>query len=298
MATAAHELGARLGGTARARTRLGRGEAVELHLDTGEVVDATVTALLPRAADKERISVRSKLWSRWAGTTDDLSALVEKATTEIAKRSSDAPALAIVVLLGDNDEERYFDLATFQREMRSTEAGAPGARLREIQAMEITVGPAAPDGLKVTAGFSRTLTASGVKLSVEGRDRAIVTGLTDELARSISAGRPRVPALAGPAQMFVGGIAGALYFIGLGSIDWGFLPDGWVGDSLFLLLYLSGFIAMLYALTAGMRLALPAFTLRRPGESKPSHQWMRRLMTVAGALALAAFPFVLQQVFG
>lgn len=284
--------------TSGRRVRLARDEPVELHLDTGEVVDATIASLRSRSAAADRITARSKTWTRWAGTPDDLMAFVSKAYAEIAERSSETPPVSIRVGLSGNDEERYFDLATFEREMRSAESGAPGARLRDIQAIDIAIGPTHRGAFKAHATFSRGLPTPGVLLSLEGADRAVVSGLKEELAPLIDRGRPRIPALPGPVQMFVGGLAGFAYFVGLTSVNWDFMPDGWIGTILFVLLYLSGFIALIYAVTAGLRSLLPPLTLAQAGQKTPSQQWAPRIAKVGGALGLAAFPFLLERIFG
>lgn len=284
-------------GTAEQRVRLAREDLVELHLDTGEVVDATIASLRSRSAAATRIAARTKTWTRWSGTPDDLMAFVYKAYSEIAERSSESPAVNIRVALGGNDEERYFDIATFENEMRSTEPGMPGARLREIQTIDISIGPTEDAALKAHATFSRTLPAAGVVLALEGADRAVVGGLKDELALMIGTGRPRIPALPGPAQMLIGGLAGIAYYIAFASVNWDFLPDGLSGV-LLALLYLVGFIALVYALTAGMKSLLPPLTIVHAGQKTQWQQWGPRLGKVCGALVLAVFPFVLEQIVG
>lgn len=285
-------------GSPQRRLRVARGESVEIRLDTGDVLEGTIDSVRRPTADRNRLSARSRTWSRWTGTSDDLCDFVKKATAEIARRSSEAPTVDVRVALGRHDEERYFDVATFEHEIRSAEAGAPGTRLREIQAIEMTLGSTTRGAMKASAYFGRAPTAAGVRLAVEGEDRTLVAGLTDDLARLIDTRRPRVPALPQPAEMFVGGLAGAAYFVGLASVDWDFMPNGWLGDVLFLILYIAGFIAVIYALTAGMRLVLPPLTLVPPGASTRSAQRVRRALQVAGAVLLAAFPFALEQFFG
>ena len=293
MANAAEQVQELFGAT-RQRVRVGMGDEVQLHLDTGDVVEATIASLRSRSADGSKISSRSRTWSRWAGTTDDLLTFLERAIAEIERRSSEQPNVTIRLLLNGDDEERYFDVTTFEEEMRSADPGSPGGRLREINAIDMTVGPTQSGTLKANAVFSR----AGIALTVEGVDRPVVSGLTDELARLIAAGRPTVPSLPGPAQMFVGGVAGVAYGYGLASVDWGFMPDGFLGDALFMLLYLVGFIALLYAVVAGMRLLLPALTLVAPGTTPRSAQWGRRILQVSGAVGLAVLPFALEQIFG
>jgi hypothetical protein len=285
-------------GRAGPRARVGRGEEVELHLDTGEVLEATISSLRSPSADKHRITAHSKRWSRWAGTPDDVLAFVNKATARLAERSAEDPAVRIAIALSGNDEEHYFDVPTFGQELCSEDPGTPGARLRDIRGIEITLGPTEKDALKATASFSRSLPTPGVVLATEGADREVVRGLAGELAVPIAAGRPRIPALPGPAQMFVGGLGGIAYFLGLSSIDWSFMPDGWPGDILFALLYLSGFIGLIYALTGGLNALLPPLTLVPAGKKTQSQQWARRVLKLVGTLCLAAFPFVLQQIFG
>ena len=114
----------------------------------------------------------------------------------------------------------------------------------------------------------------------------------------IAARRPRIPALPAPAQMFVFGLAGIAYGLGLASVDWSFMPDGVPGGILFALLYLTGFIALLYAVTAAMRFLLPPLTLTHKGAKTTSQQWGVRIAKVGGGLGAAAFPFVLEQIFG
>jgi hypothetical protein len=269
-----------------------------LHLDTGEVVEATVSSMRSQSTNRSKIAARSRTWTRWTGTPDDIVAFSKAATAQVSERSSEAPPTRIGITLNDNDEERYFDISTFEREMRSADPGTPGARVREIQQIDIDIGPTQKGALKVNARFGRALPTTGVLLSLEGTDRAVVSGLKDELAPLIDAGRPRMPALPGPVQMFVFGIVGIAYAFGFYSLNWSFLPAGLVGNLLWALLYLLGFIAVLYAGTAGMALLLPPLTLVRKGEKTRSQQWKPRVVKVCGAVAAALLPFVLELIFG
>jgi len=282
--------------TPQQKLKLVRGKQIEIHLDTGELVDATVTSLRSRSDSATRITARARTWSRWTGTTEDILAFVNKATAEIADRAREKPEVSITIGLSANEEDRYFDVPTFENEMLSGETGAPGARLRDIQWIDIAIGPTQNDALKVNAIFSRNL--HGVVLALEGTDRTVVTGLREELARMIDARRPRIPALPGPAQMLVFGLAGFAYFTGLSSVNWDFMPDGWIGTMIFALLYLSGFIALIYGLAKGIRSLLPPLTLSHSGQKSYSQQWGLRVGKAVGALGLAAVPFVLEQIFG
>jgi hypothetical protein len=288
-----------LGGETTSRTRLARDEDVEIRLDTGEVITGTVTSM--RAAESRSTSsltVRTRSWSRWAGTPADLVGFVGEASSQIKRRSGEEPAIQIQVGFGDADEERYFDAEAFSRDVTSTETGTPGARLDEVDHIEITVGPSTEASLKAHAVFSSSGIRPGASLSLEGADRTVVAGLSDELARRLERTRPRVPALPGPVQMLLGGLLGAGYAIAAFSVGTGFLPDGWAGDVLFMLLYLAGFIGLLYGYSAGVTSLLPLLQLRRPGEATSSDRWVKRAVRVAGALGLAAFPFLLERFFG
>jgi hypothetical protein len=278
------------------RPSLATGERVELRLDSGEVIGATIAMPGTRSDGATRIAARSKSWTRWAGTPDDLLTFLKKASAEIAKRSAETPTVSICVYLSGADEERYFEIEAFESEILSTDSGTPGARLRDIQAIEITIGPTRKGDFKVNATFKRI--APGVVLSLEGADRPVVSGLKDELAPTIDSGRPRIPALPGPAEMLVGGLAGFAYFLGFTRVNWDFMPGGAIGQILLVLLYLSGFIALIYSLTAGLRSLLPPFALARKGEKTPSQQWGLRVAKVGGPLALAVLPFVLERAFG
>jgi hypothetical protein len=160
------------------------------------------------------------------------------------------------------------------------------------------VGPTQHGCYKATTSFSSALPAPGVVLAMEGVDRTLVGGLKDELARLIDVGRPRMPALNGPAQMFLGGLLGIGYVYGLGSINWDFLPHGWIGDVLFALLYLAGFIGLVYAFAAGIKLFLPPLTITGAGERTQPQQWAKRVSKVVGAVAAALLPFMLEKVLG
>ncbi len=46
--------------------------------------------------------------------------------------------------------------------------------------------------------------------------------------------------------MFLGGLGGLAYYLGFSGVNWNFLPGILVA-----LLYLSGFIGLIYALTGG-----------------------------------------------
>lgn len=119
-----------LAGRSTQPTRLMRGEDVELRLDTGEVVDGTITALRSRSTPGGKIAARSKAWSRWSGTPDHLVALAEKAIAEISGRSGDVPSVTVRIVFDNDDEERYFDIASFGNDIRSTASGTPGSRSR------------------------------------------------------------------------------------------------------------------------------------------------------------------------
>ncbi len=269
------------------------GERVSLRLESGEVVEATISREGKDSTLPARITAKAKVWKRWAGTPDDLIGFLEKATAEIEARSAERPKVNIEVDLDGHDEERYVDGAVFEREVCSTDPGTPGGRLREIQTVTLTIGPTRQGSLLATAIFSR----SGTALALEGSDRAIVSGLKEELSPIIEAGRPRVPALPAAGEMFVGGIAGIAYVLGLSRIDWSFMPSGILGSALFGVIYLVGFIALIYAMTTGMKSLLPALTLVRSGQRTPSQQLARRVGGVVGPLALAAVPFALEQIF-
>ena len=280
------------------RFRLARGEHVEMYLDTGEVVDGTITALRSRSAVTTRMAARSKKWNRWSGTPEDLVQIVNRASTEIGKLSRETPPVSIRIELSDHDEERYSDVSTFEHDMRADQSGAPGARLRDIDAIELSMGPTQRGSLKAKATFSRSLTAPGVELALEGEDRTVVRGLKEELAPIIEAGRPRVPALPVPVHMLVGGLAGFAYSAGIRSVNWDFMPNGWVGDLLFTLLYLSGLIALIYGVSAGMKSLVPQLTLVHPGQKTHVQEWKPRIVKVIGSLSLASLPFILQRFLG
>ena len=279
------------------RARLARGEEVEVHLDTGDILDATITSLRSRSVGGGKITARSQAWSRWRGTADDLLTLINNAVAYIAKRSGEAPSINIRLSFGKTDEERFFDSQTFEEEIRSGESGSPRMRLRELKGIDITIGPTNTGSLKANAVFNSESPAPAASLAVEGSDRAVVADLKEELARLIDRGRPRVPALNGPGQMLVGGILGAGYFIGMSSVRWDFL-SGWIGDVVFLLIFLCGYIALVYALVGGMKLLLPPLQLTAPGSPTPSQKWTPRIARLVGALGLAAVPFFLEKIFG
>jgi hypothetical protein len=280
------------------RVRLARGKEVELQLDSGEVVDATLASLRSRTATESKISAKAKTWTRWSGTPDDLVAFLNQAATEIAQRSSDTPAVSVRIGLSGNDEERYFDASTFEGDLRSTASGAPGGRLKDIDVIELTVGPTRTGALKANAIFSRLPSSPGVVLALEGADRTVVSGLKEELAPLIEAGKPRVPALPGFATMFVGGLAGIAYGIGFWSINWDFMPNGWIGGLLVTLLYLVGFIGLIYAVIFGLRTMLPPLTITRAGTKTQVQQWSGRITKVSAALGAAVLPFILDRIFG
>ena len=105
--------------------KLARGENVELHLDTGDVIHATVTSLRSRSASTDKVTARARTWSRWKGTPSDLIGLVRRASQEIAQRSSESPAVNIRVSFSDSsdaDEERYFDAGTAETVLRFAQA--------------------------------------------------------------------------------------------------------------------------------------------------------------------------------
>lgn len=284
--------------TGSRRISLTRGELVEVHLDTGEVLEGTLTSLRSRTdARGSAITARSKKWSRWRGTPADLLALVQRMSGEIEKRSSEDPPVSICLTFTHNDEERYFDIPSFEREIGSVEKGSPGDRLREIRQIDVTVGPTDSGALKASAIFGSGISAPGVALAVEGADRTVVSGLKEELALSIDSGCPRMPALNTPAQMLVGGLLGAAYFRAIFSVDWGFL-SGWLGQIAFLLIFLAGFIGLLYALAAVLRGMLPPLQVTNGRDKTPSEQWVLRIGRVVAALVLAGFPFVLERIFG
>lgn len=280
-------------GPAAPGPQLPEGDRVTLRFDDGKVAEATVVSLPGRAA-ADRVAAKSKTWTRWAGSPDGIIALTKKIAGEISARSSERPPMDIRLALKGNDEERYADVDAFERDIQSQESGSPGARLREVQAIYIGVGPSGADALKATVVFG----GAGVELGLEGADRTVVSGLKEEIASAIDAGRPRIPALPGPVHMFVGGLIGFAYAYGLSQVDWGFLPDGVLGVALFALLYLCGFIAAIYALIGGMRAALPGLTLARDGEASPRRQMGLRAMKISGPVCLAVLPFVLQKLFG
>jgi hypothetical protein len=125
-----------------------------------------------------------------------------------------------------------------------------------------------------------------------------VSGLKDELAPLIEVAKPRVPTLPGFAQMLLGGVLGFGYGFALYSVDWTSLPGGWIRDVVFVLVYLMGFICLLYAYGAVIALLLPPFQLGRRGEKTAAQKWMRRLGSIGGAVGLAVLPFLLDRVFG
>lgn len=293
MAKAVDQVQELLGTTPR-RLLLKRGEHVEVHLDTGEVLDATIASVRGRTAAARTISAQAKTWSRWRGTPDDLIGIAQRAATEITSRTSEEPPVSIRISFSGDNEERYSDIPTFEHEIRSREPGAPGGRLREIQQIHIGVGPTNNGALKSHAIFTRG-TPAGL-LAMEGDDRAVVSGVKDELATWIDAGRRRVPALPSPVLFLLYGLLGAAYAFAFFSVDWGFLP-GVLQPIIAVVLYLGGFLALLYAIGAALTSLLPPLELRLPGEKTRSENWMPRIAKVGGALALTVLPFVLGRIF-
>jgi hypothetical protein len=274
---------------------LSSGDRVALHLNDGEVVEAIISPPGAEPGEVKRTTAKSRSWTRWAGTPDDLTAFVDKAVAEIGARSAEPPAVSIRLGLTGGDEERYLDKAAFEEDIRSVAPGTPGARLRDIYGVSIVVGSPAGDGsLTAKAVFSQ----DGTTLELEGADRTVVGGLKGELSPIIAQGRPRVPTPPPPLKMFVDGLFGLAYFLALSRMDWNFLPEGILGNALGGVIFLVGFIALVYALVFGMRSVLPPLTLGRPGQQSPSRSWAQRVGKLAGALALAAFPFALERVFG
>ena len=97
--------------------------------------------------------------------------------------------------------------------------------------------------------------------------------------------------------MLIGGVVGLGYFVAFDSVNWDFLPEGVFGALLVSLMYLIGFIGLIYAMTASLRTGLPQLRLTQTGEKTPREVWRPRLVKGAGALALALLPFVLEQLF-
>ncbi len=65
-----------------------------------------------------------------------------------------------------------------------------------------------------------------------------------------------------------------------------------------MLLYLFGFIALIYGVGAGIKALLPPLTLVHPGQKTPVEEWKPRIVKVIGSLCAALLPFVLQRILG
>jgi hypothetical protein len=262
------------------------------------VLQGTLDHVAPAEGDTTHVTIRSKTWSRWRGTPDDLLRIVEVAREEISKRTQQSPSVSIQVAIGGKgDREQYFDVESFRRDIQAQDAGSPGGRLAQIQQLQISVGGSGQGGYLVNVGLSRGLPAPGIALTAEGADRTVVGGLREVLSQVIETGKPRIPALNGPAAMLFGGVVGLLYYLGMASVEWDFLPNGVFGYILFGLLYLSGFIAVLYAYTAIQSLLMPPIVLTHPGQQTEPQKWLPKIKKIAGALALAVLPFLLEQFF-
>lgn len=280
-----------------AKLRIVRGDRVEFHLDSGDVIDGTLDSLRSPSSATRRITSRTKTWSRWAGTTDDLVTFLNVAKARIADRSSEDPRVSVRILLSGDEEEQYYDLDVFDHEIHSQQSGDPGSKLKDIQVIVFEIGPTMSEALKVGATLSRVPSAPAVSLSLEGADRTLVNGLMEEFRPLIDARRPRIPALPTLVQMVLFGVAGFAYFSGFSRANWDFLPGGWVGTAVVLLAYLVGFIGVVYALTAGLKWLFPPVALTHPGQTPTAQQWRQRTARVVGPLALAILPWVLQRTF-
>jgi hypothetical protein len=148
-----------------------RSEHVELRLTTGEVLEGTLDHGAAVEADTAHVTIRSKTWSRWRGTPDDLLRIVEVAREQIAKLTQQTPTVSIQVEVGGKgDREQYFDVESFRRDIQARDAGSPGGRLGQIQQLQITVGGSGGGGYLVTVVVSRALPAPGISLTAEGAD--------------------------------------------------------------------------------------------------------------------------------
>lgn len=273
------------------------GSELEVELDSGTVVRAQVLKVSTRPPSDEE-SVRRTSWSRWVGTPEDLIRVVEGAAGALRQRSGDEPHAHVTLLFGkENAEEHYSEIEKFKTDFKAF--SQPGAywNVKDLRAIRVELGPAGAGKLSISLDFQWVSPA--VILEVKSNDRVVTSGLQDSIRRDIAPGKRRIPSLNQFALFAIGGLLGIAYGVFISSLDFSFLPDNRLGDIIFALLYLSGFLGLIYTFMGAVKLGLPPMSLvKTASDVSKVRQWTPMVLkSFVLPLVLALIPLIVKSVF-
>lgn len=185
---------------------------VLVQLDTGDIVEASVVSIRREERRTGRVSKRKKSWSRWAGKPEHVVDIARTVVAEIQRKTGEAPAITIgVQFKQDEDEEYYFDLDSFDNDLRAAEQGSRSISLGHITQIGMTFGPTTSG--QMTANLLLSGQAPAVRMEIEGTDKVDVIGIRDHVATVIAPGRRRPPAPNMLAYYIIGGTRSDRFWI-------------------------------------------------------------------------------------
>jgi hypothetical protein len=278
---------------------VGKGDIVVFEMDTGGSIHGTVVSVRPQHGGTGKISRLSRRWSRWAGSTEDLIAIAQTAQDWVERKSGENPAVEIQVgVAGEGaHEERYYALQVFAEDLRSFASGTGEIGLGDITYVVMQFGPTVNGRMLLGLGFGQGSPSVGI--DIEGTDRADLSGVLAEVARVVDRGRRRIPPPNQTVEFLLGGLLGGGYFYAAVNLDAaGFLPDNAVGDIIWLILFLIGFLGAVRGLKMLLHLMLRPLRIAAPGQTGFIENWKPKLAAAAGSIAVGLVPFLVERLFG
>lgn len=275
----------------------GVGSVIKIETREGHVVAATVDRIDQLARTGTR-STRRKNWSRWAGTIEDLIDVIREISDEVEARSGQPPLTHVLILWKSQDAEEFDDLESFESQLKVPADKRPDLDLRKLA--ELTVNVVSTSSTQLAATITFASVSPAVRLDLVAGDKTVAAGLRADIGTLLARGRGKVPSPNQLVMMILGALAGFAYYQLIDSVDFNFLPPGGVGTALFLVMYLTGYFALLYGVLYGVRLVLPPLRLASAtADLSRVRSWLPRAAGALGTAALGALlPLILKGIFG
>jgi hypothetical protein len=271
------------------------GDKLSLRLATGEMIVATVQQLDVGHERPDVLMTTQSKWPRWSGSQADIIDLIANIRSLVAQSASTDASVEISVEKKDGEKFIYSNQEALQRDFSTLVHSKDYLRLRSINSIQANVGPVGE--MQLSANFVLQSREPGAVLVVSGADKVVAEGLKANISRVIAEGKPRLPAPNFIVMYLIGAAFGWLYAAAFYNINFSFLPEGWPGNLILGVFYILGYGGIFYLLFIVPRSLFPPLRLVKVGTKTTAQVWLPRLYTATGAIAAAALPFLIANIF-